>query len=112
MAFVEVARVDDIPDQGMKQVSVMGTLVSLYRCGDDLYAIGDICTHEEAYLSEGDFDCDEMEVECPLHGSRFDVRDGSVRILPATKPAKAYDVKVEGDAVLVSSEPRRSESHV
>ncbi len=42
-----------------------------------------------------------MEVECPLHGSRFNVIDGSVRILPATKPVASYPVKVEGDMVLV-----------
>jgi 3-phenylpropionate/trans-cinnamate dioxygenase ferredoxin component len=103
--FVEVARVDEIPDGGGKQVSVRGDLVGVFRCGDSFFAINDVCTHEEAYLTEGEFDCDDLEVECPLHGSRFDVTDGSVRILPATKPTVTYEVKIEGDSVLVGSNP-------
>lgn len=102
--FTEVARLADIPDGGMRQVTVRGDLVGLYRVGDDVYALGDVCTHEEAYLTEGDFDEEELEVECPLHGSRFNVVDGSVRILPATKPESTYEVKIDGDVVLVGSE--------
>ena len=100
-AFQTVARIDEIPEDAGKQVVVRGELVGLYRAGDEVYAIGDICTHEEAYLSEGDFDSDDMEVECPLHGSHFDVRDGSVRILPATRPITTYEVRIEGDLISV-----------
>jgi 3-phenylpropionate/trans-cinnamate dioxygenase ferredoxin subunit len=103
--FQPVAKLDEIPDEGMKQVVVRGDLVGLYRVGDDVYAIHDVCTHEEAYLTEGDFDAEELEVECPLHGSHFNVVSGEVRVLPATKPAATYPVKVEGDLVLVG--PKR-----
>jgi 3-phenylpropionate/trans-cinnamate dioxygenase ferredoxin component len=101
MGFQAVAKLDEIPDGGMKQVTVGGALIGLYRSGEDVYAIGDVCTHEEAYLTEGDFDSDELEVECPLHGSRFNVATGAVRILPATRPEPAYEVKIEGDLVWV-----------
>jgi 3-phenylpropionate/trans-cinnamate dioxygenase ferredoxin subunit len=101
MGFQAVAKLDEIPDGGMKQVTVGGALIGLYRSGEDIYAIGDVCTHEEAYLTEGDFDSDELEVECPLHGSRFNVATGAVRILPATRPEPAYEVKIEGDLVWV-----------
>jgi 3-phenylpropionate/trans-cinnamate dioxygenase ferredoxin component len=101
MSFKTVAMLDEIPDGGMKQVSVHGDVVGLYRVGEDVYAINDYCSHEETFLTEGDFEPDELEVECPLHGSRFNVVDGSVRILPATKPVASYPVKVEGDMVLV-----------
>lgn len=101
MSFDTVARLDEIPDGGMKQVVVRGDVVGLYRVGERVFAIGDLCTHEEAYLTEGDFEPDELEVECPLHGSRFNVETGAVRILPATKPEPSYWVKVEGDLVLV-----------
>lgn len=100
-SFTEAARFDEIPDGGMKQVSVAGDLVGLYRVGEDVFALGDVCTHEEAYLTEGEFDPEELEVECPLHGSHFSVVDGSVRILPATKPEATYPVKIEGDVVYV-----------
>ncbi len=104
--FETVATLDEIPDGGMKQVVVAGDLVGVYRVGDDVYAIHDVCTHEEAYLTDGEFDPDDLEVECPRHGSRFNVASGDVRILPATKPVSTYDVKVEGDLVLVG--PRSS----
>lgn len=99
--FDAVAKLDEVPDGGMKQVVVKGDLVGLYRTGSDVYAMHDVCTHEEAYLTEGDFEPEDLEVECPLHGSRFNVATGEVRILPATKPEPVYEVKVEGDLILV-----------
>jgi nitrite reductase/ring-hydroxylating ferredoxin subunit len=103
--FQTVAKLDEIPDGGMKQVVVRGDLVGLYRVGADIYAMGDVCTHEEAYLTEGEFEPDELEVECPLHASRFNVETGAVRILPAAKPEPTYQVRVEGELVLVG--PRK-----
>jgi 3-phenylpropionate/trans-cinnamate dioxygenase ferredoxin component len=102
--FDFVSTVDDIPDGGMVQVVVRGDPVGLYRAGDDVYAIHDICTHEEAYLTDGEFDVDDLEVECPLHGSHFNVVTGEVRILPATRPVTVYEVRVEEGRVLVGPE--------
>lgn len=99
--FQTVAKVDEIPDGGMKQVVVRGDLVGLYRVGLAVYAMGDVCTHEEAYLTEGEFEPEDLEVECPLHASRFNVQTGAVRVLPASKPEPTYQVRVEGDLVLV-----------
>ncbi len=99
--FQTVAKIEEIPDGGMIQVTAHGDPVGLYRVGDDVYAINDYCSHEETFLTDGEFEPEDMEVECPLHGSRFDVRDGSVRILPATKPVATYPVKIEGDLVMV-----------
>jgi 3-phenylpropionate/trans-cinnamate dioxygenase ferredoxin subunit len=107
--FHPVARLEEIPDGGMKQVVVQGTLVGLYRAGEDVYAIGDVCTHEEAYLTDGEFEPEDLEVECPLHGSRFNVETGAVRILPATRPEPAYQVKIEGDLVSVGPEKNLKE---
>jgi 3-phenylpropionate/trans-cinnamate dioxygenase ferredoxin component len=105
--FEIVAEIDEIPDEGMIQVVVGGEPVGLYRVGDDVYAIHDICTHEEAYLSEGFFEAEELEVECPLHGSHFNVQNGEVRILPATRPIDTYPVKVEGGKVMVGPRNER-----
>lgn len=101
MSFQTVAMLEEIPDGGVKQVSAHGDVIGLYRVGTDVYAINDLCTHEDTFLSDGEFEAEELEVECHLHGSRFNVVDGSVRILPATKPVATYPVKVEGDVVLV-----------
>lgn len=103
LQFVEAARLSEIPDGGMKQVSVRGELVGLYRVGADVYAMADVCTHEHAYLTDGEFDPDDLEVECPLHGSRFNVQSGAVRILPATQPESTFPVKVEGDVIYVGT---------
>ena len=105
--YVSAARLDEIPDEGMKQVVVRGEPVGLYRVGERVFAVHDVCTHEEAYLTDGDFDPDDLEVECPLHGSRFNVETGDVRILPATRPVATYDVKIEGSEVLVGLERER-----
>ena len=105
--FQTVAKVDDIPDGGMRQFVAHGELVGLYRVGDDVYAISDICTHEETYLTEGEFEPEELEVECPLHGSRFNVASGEVRILPATKPVATYEVKIEEGLVMVGPRNER-----
>jgi 3-phenylpropionate/trans-cinnamate dioxygenase ferredoxin component len=102
--FDFVAELDEIPDGGMKQVVVRGEPLGLYRVGPDVYAIHDICSHEQAYLTDGEFDEEELEVECPLHGSHFNIVDGSVRILPATRPVASYEVKMDGDRVLVGPE--------
>jgi 3-phenylpropionate/trans-cinnamate dioxygenase ferredoxin subunit len=100
-----VAKVRDIPDGGMIQVVAHGEPVGLYRVGERIFAVSDYCTHEETFLTEGEFEAEELEVECPLHGSRFNVETGEVRILPATRPVPIYEVKTEGDLVLVG--PRK-----
>ncbi|MFN2389248.1 MAG: non-heme iron oxygenase ferredoxin subunit [Actinomycetota bacterium] len=100
-AFETVARLDEVPDGGMLQVVAHGQPVGLYRVGETVYALGDYCSHEETFLTEGEFEPDELEVECPLHGSRFNVATGAVRILPATKPVPAFQVRIENEVVLV-----------
>jgi 3-phenylpropionate/trans-cinnamate dioxygenase ferredoxin subunit len=104
--YVTVARVGDLAPGEMTYVEVGDEPVCLINLDGEFYAISDVCTHEEAYLTEGDFDPDELEVECPLHGSCFNVATGDVRILPATRPVASYAVKIEGDEVLIG--PRKN----
>ena len=100
--FVKVAKIDDIPSGEALQVEAGGQTLALVRVGEDVFCIHDICTHEHAHLSEGF--CEGFEIECPLHGSIFDVRTGEVKSLPATEDVKTYNVKVEGGDVLVEVE--------
>ena len=76
--------------------------VAVVRCGDDLYAIGDTCSHAEVSLSEGEIYCDEREIECWKHGSTFSLVDGEPQSLPATRAVPVYDVEVEGDDIVVT----------
>ena len=69
--------------------------------------IGDRCSHAEASLSEGELF--GYDVECPRHGSEFDVRTGRPASLPATRPVPVYQVKVEAGRLMVLLEPVEEE---
>jgi 3-phenylpropionate/trans-cinnamate dioxygenase ferredoxin component len=97
----EVARTSDVPEGEARRVVVDGCEIALVNTGGEFHAVGDICSHENYHLSEGDVDTDDLTIECPKHGSMFDLETGRPRALPATKPVPVYAVKVEGDAVLV-----------
>lgn len=77
--------------------------ICLVRIGDDFYAIGDRCTHANVSLAEGDVDPDDATIECWKHGSAFSLRTGEPQSLPAVRPVPVYDVRIEGDDVVVSS---------
>ena len=99
MSFTRACAVSDVPPGGAIAVSVDGVEVAVARDGEDLFAIYDECSHESIPLSEGDLE--GTELECWLHGSRFDLRTGKPTSLPATDPVAIYPVKVAGDDVLV-----------
>jgi naphthalene 1,2-dioxygenase ferredoxin component len=97
--FIKVAKVDDIPSGEALQAELGGDTVALVQVDGQVFCVQDICTHEHAHLSEGF--CEGFEIECPLHGSIFDVRTGEVKSLPATEDLKTYKTKVEDGEVLV-----------
>ena len=70
----------------MRRVVVDGVAVAVVRIDDDVYAIGDVCSHANVSLSEGEVWCDEREIECPKHGSTFSLETGEPVTLPATQP--------------------------
>jgi 3-phenylpropionate/trans-cinnamate dioxygenase ferredoxin subunit len=76
--------------------------VALFNVGGDFHALDDTCTHAEASLSEGELDVDERTIECPLHGSTFDVRSGEPLSLPAVIPVRVHDVVVEDGLIKVA----------
>jgi 3-phenylpropionate/trans-cinnamate dioxygenase ferredoxin component len=95
-----VAATSDLPRESMLRVEVGGEPICLVHAEDgNVYAIGDTCTHEEYSLCEGELW--DMSVECPRHGSRFDVRTGQVTGLPAVIPAKTYPVTIENGEIFV-----------
>jgi 3-phenylpropionate/trans-cinnamate dioxygenase ferredoxin subunit len=78
------------------------TAICLVRIGDDWYAIGDTCTHQKISLSEGEIHPGELEIECWKHGSCFSLVDGSPNSLPATRAEPIYEVRIDGENVLVT----------
>ncbi|WP_344771251.1 non-heme iron oxygenase ferredoxin subunit [Aeromicrobium panaciterrae] len=103
MSYVQAAALVDVPDGGVLAVEIDGQEIALVRDGDDVYALRDECSHASIPLSEGDVE--GCEIECWLHGSRFDVRTGKPVNLPATEAVPTYPTQIEGDAVLVDLSP-------
>jgi len=100
LAKVRVASVGEIPEGTLKPVLVDHTEICLAHAEDgNFYAINDVCTHENFLLSGGELF--ELQVECPQHGSRFNLKTGAVTGLPAVIPTKVYPVEVEGEEVYV-----------
>ena len=75
--------------------------ICLIRIGDDFYAIGDECSHANFSLADGEVYPDKREIECWKHGSTFSLVDGKPQSVPATRPVPVYDVRREGDDILV-----------
>jgi 3-phenylpropionate/trans-cinnamate dioxygenase ferredoxin subunit len=98
-----VASLDQLVESAGQRVDVAGHRIALFLIGADVYAIGDRCSHAEASLADGEV-FDEA-VECPRHGSEFDLRTGKPSAFPATQPVPVYAVEVEGSDVFVSLEP-------
>ncbi len=105
MPLVEVARTTDVPDGGVLKVVVEGHEIALVNLGGGAFrAVSDICSHAHYFLSEGEVDVEDGTIECPKHGSTFDLETGVPTTLPATIPVPAFGVKVEGDRVLIDVE--------
>ncbi|MFN2543261.1 MAG: non-heme iron oxygenase ferredoxin subunit [Actinomycetota bacterium] len=102
MTLRKVAGAGDIPDGEARGFVVDGREIAVANLGDGQFrAVDDICSHAHAHLSEGEIDVDFETIECPKHGSTFDLETGKPRTLPATMPVRAYKVKLEGDDILI-----------
>ncbi len=99
MTFTRVCALAALTDGKPEPVTVDEVEVALVRSGDEVFAIRDECSHAQIQLSEGDVG--NCEIECWLHGSRFDLRTGAPTGLPATRPVPVYPVTVDGERVLV-----------
>ncbi|MFQ5967064.1 MAG: non-heme iron oxygenase ferredoxin subunit [Acidimicrobiia bacterium] len=103
MSWVKVIPLNDLEESQGMLVEMNGERIALFRIGNEVFAIADTCSHAEASLSEGEV-FDEA-VECPRHGSEFDLRTGEPNSLPATRPVAVFPSKVEeGDVYLMVGE--------
>ena len=100
--FVRVCGVDEVPPGKVGYAEVDGTYLAICNRDGEFFVIDDICTHDGGPLDQGSLQ--GFNIECPRHGAKFDIRTGRVTALPAIIPIGTYDVKVEGDDVLVDIE--------
>ncbi|MHB8263904.1 MAG: non-heme iron oxygenase ferredoxin subunit [Acidimicrobiales bacterium] len=98
---VVVCKADDMESGQARRFVVLNKSISVIRIDNDFYAIGDTCSHQNYSLSGGAVIAEDLEIECPKHGSAFDLHTGEPRSLPATKPVPVYTVEVEGGEVKV-----------
>lgn len=93
------APLDLLVDGTAMAVTVGGVDLVLVRVGDEVYALRDECSHAAIALSEGEVS--GYEIECWLHGSQFDVRNGEALNLPATEPVPTFPTTITDGRVFV-----------
>ena len=99
---VRVCETKDVAPGEARRYSLDGREVAVVNLGDEGFrALDAICSHAKYYLDEGEVDVDLETIECPKHGSTFDLNTGSAKTLPATQPVDTFAVTVDGDDVMI-----------
>ncbi len=92
----------DVPAGEARRFEIDHRPIAVVNLGEEGFrAVDAICSHAHYFLDEGEVDADDRTIECPKHGSTFDLDTGRPTTLPATQPVRAWNVKIEGDDVLV-----------
>ena len=97
----DICPVDELPPGEKRLVELEDLEIGVFNCNGTLYAIEDRCSHDDGELVYGEFFPDECVVECPRHGSRFDLKTGNPTNLPAYVPIDTFPVTVEGGVIRV-----------
>ncbi|HZV73024.1 MAG TPA: bifunctional 3-phenylpropionate/cinnamic acid dioxygenase ferredoxin subunit [Conexibacter sp.] len=96
---ITVCPVTDLPPGAMRLVEWEELEIGVFNCGGTFYAIEDRCSHDDGPLAEGELDAATCTVECPRHGSRFDLKTGKPLTLPAYVPVDTFPVVVVDDVI-------------
>jgi 3-phenylpropionate/trans-cinnamate dioxygenase ferredoxin subunit len=97
---LDICAADELAAGEMRLIEADGRKIGVFRCEDgELYAIEDRCSHDDGPLAEGEFDANACTVECPRHGSLFDLRSGRPKTLPAYQPVDTFEARVEDNVV-------------
>ncbi|MFL7868353.1 MAG: non-heme iron oxygenase ferredoxin subunit [Anaerolineales bacterium] len=90
--FVEIAPASELPNGERMFVDIGDIPIVIFNIAGQLFAIGDVCTHDDGPLGDGDIE--GFDITCPRHGAEFDVRTGKVTSMPAVVDIPAYPVRV------------------
>ena len=96
---IDICPVDELPPGGMRLVEHEELEIGIFNCAGDVLAIEDRCSHDDGPLVEGTLDQEGCTVECPRHGSVFDLRTGRPKTLPAYEPVDTFPVIVEDGTI-------------
>jgi 3-phenylpropionate/trans-cinnamate dioxygenase ferredoxin subunit len=97
--IIEVCRVEDLQPGEVRLVEWEDLEIGVFNCAGTLYAIEDRCSHDNGPLVEGELDEASCTVECPRHGSRFDLKTGQPKTLPAYVPVDTFPVIIDGETI-------------
>ncbi|PFH29867.1 MULTISPECIES: non-heme iron oxygenase ferredoxin subunit [Burkholderia] len=100
MNYIFAAKLTDLVEDEPLPVTIGDERIALYLLDGNVHATHNVCTHQFALLSDGYME--DGCIECPLHQGRFDIRTGAAMCAPATTPVRVYDVRVEGDSIMVA----------
>ncbi len=107
MPLVKICSTSDVPEGEVKRFQISGTSIAVANLGAEGFrAVDAICSHAHYFLDEGEVDVEDQTIECPKHGSTFDLNTGAPVTLPATLPVRAYATKTDGDDILIEVESR------
>jgi 3-phenylpropionate/trans-cinnamate dioxygenase ferredoxin subunit len=96
---IAVCPATELPPGERRLVEHDGRKIGVFNCEGTLYAIEDRCSHDNGPLAEGEFDPAACTVECPRHGSLFDLTTGRPKTLPAFTPVQTFPIAVEDDTI-------------
>jgi 3-phenylpropionate/trans-cinnamate dioxygenase ferredoxin component len=99
--MIDICNVSELPPGAMRMVEWEDLEIGIFNCNGEILAIEDRCSHDNGTLVEGELDQDKCTVECPRHGSLFDLRTGKPLTLPAYVPVDTFPVTVEEDTIKV-----------
>jgi 3-phenylpropionate/trans-cinnamate dioxygenase ferredoxin component len=99
--LVDICPVEDLQPGEKRLVELADLEIGVFNCNGQMYAIEDRCSHDDGELVDGELDPEDCTIECPRHGSRFDLRTGNPLNLPAYVPIDTFPVTVEGGVIRV-----------
>ena len=102
--IIEICPVSELPPGEMRLVEWEDLEIGVFNCAGTVYAIEDRCSHDDGPLVEGGLDQETCTVECPRHGSRFDLRTGKPLTLPAYVPVDTFPVIIEDQTIKLEVE--------
>lgn len=102
--IIDICPVTELPPGAMRVIEWDDLEIAVVNCAGELFAIEDRCSHDDGPLAEGALDEAKCTLECPRHGSLFDLRTGAPKTLPAYEPIETFPVRIDGDLIKLEVE--------